>query len=491
MEYIPIALTAMDSGSTVPNALQAAQTQAESAIRVALQSYNIAAVPITVATLAPKPSPAPGKITLKFGITTGLVQRNGKMTSPEQPSWEAVAAEFARTDPEVGQIVFDPNFQPITNGDDCFYQSTRNFSSAALKYLLNVDPLTETDPVFNSSEFVGTVLDQSKYGGKLWMYPLNIQPSVLMYDAKAFTKAGVPLPSNGWTIDQFVDALKQLHAQSGMPVFAMTSSADDDLPLLMLTAAYGGVPIDYRTDPAILLFADPVNVEAIQQVLDLAKAGYIDYLKLGDPVKQNPTQNNAPIQTDILSATSFRHMATNQSSYQVTTFPTGTHFSALAYNIGSVALNAITTHASACYRWIKMLEQHPELFNAMPVKRSVIDDPNLANSQGSDLIALYKRIAQQLDSPNTIPFPSEFSGHTFPQFVVEHWLYEAFDQYVLKGTDLKTALNQSQDWAVGFNTCVANAPPYQPGDTQNLYLHGIRDCAVKFDPTLDSMFNFN
>jgi hypothetical protein len=44
---------------------------------------------------------------------------------------------------------------------------------------------------------------------------------------------------------------------------------------MMLIAAYGGLPIDYRTTPATLNFTDPATISAIQQVLDLAKNGYI------------------------------------------------------------------------------------------------------------------------------------------------------------------------------------------------------------------------
>jgi hypothetical protein len=45
----------------------------------------------------------------------------------------------------------------------------------------------------------------------------------------------------------------------------------------MLIAAYGGLPFDYRTDPPTLNFTDPATVEAIRQVLDLAKADLIQY----------------------------------------------------------------------------------------------------------------------------------------------------------------------------------------------------------------------
>ena len=50
--------------------------------------------------------------------------------------------------------------------------------------------------------------------------------------------------------------------------------------LLMLIAAYGGLPVDYRTTPPTLNFTDPATVDAIRQVLDLARNGTMDYSAL-------------------------------------------------------------------------------------------------------------------------------------------------------------------------------------------------------------------
>jgi hypothetical protein len=47
--------------------------------------------------------------------------------------------------------------------------------------------------------------------------------------------------------------------------------------MLTLIAAYGGLPLDTRTDPPTVNFSDPATVNALQQVLDLVKNGYISY----------------------------------------------------------------------------------------------------------------------------------------------------------------------------------------------------------------------
>ncbi len=90
-----------------------------------------------------------------------------------------------------------------------------------------------------------------------------------------FQQAGVPLPEGTWTLDQFIDALRTLKDYLDKTPFVSHNINGESL--MMLIAAYGGLPIDYRTSPATFNFTDPATVDAIQQVLDLAKNGYIDY----------------------------------------------------------------------------------------------------------------------------------------------------------------------------------------------------------------------
>src|SRR6185436_11822375 len=101
----------------------------------------------------------------------------------------------------------------------------------------------------------------------------------LKYDSDRFSKAGVPQPSLTWTVDQFADALKALKADSiGQSAFIPSNTFGTYL--FQLIAAYGGNPIDYRTTPPTINFTDPATVDAIQQVVNLAKDGNFKYRPL-------------------------------------------------------------------------------------------------------------------------------------------------------------------------------------------------------------------
>src|SRR5262249_13689569 len=111
-------------------------------------------------------------------------------------------------------------------------------------------------------------------------------------------------------------------------------------------------------------------------------------------------------------------------------------------------------------------------------------------SQGADVVATYNQIDALLKDSKTITFPSMFEGGAVAPtgFIMQHWLYEAFDNYVLHDADLDSALKDAENYAKTFQTCAAAIPPYDPSGTQSAqeYLKNYLDCAVKADPRLKS-----
>jgi hypothetical protein len=264
----------------------------------------------------------------------------------------------------------------------------------------------------------------------------------------------------------------------------------------MLIASYGALPLDYRTDPPTINFTDPATVDAIRQVLDLAKNGYLKYQPLGNIMGGGfggRGQMTAPVYTDTLSLFSFRPNANDTPSpYKPTTYPKGSKFNALSYNIGTVYISGKSKNPEACYRWISTIAKHSELFAQMPARRSLLNDPALTSTQGADLVALYNDVATMLQDPNTISIPSQFAGGASPiGFLLQHWLYEAFDKYVLNGGDLEAALKDAETTSKGFQECAVNLPPLDVSsmDKARDYIKQFGDCAVKVDPKLKTLFD--
>jgi ABC-type glycerol-3-phosphate transport system substrate-binding protein len=262
----------------------------------------------------------------------------------------------------------------------------------------------------------------------------------------------------------------------------------------MLVAAYGGLPIDFRTDPPTISFTDPATVDAIRQVLDLAKQGYLKYDAVGNLMggAMFGAGLTAPIYTDTLGLFSLRRMMnTSQTDpYKPTVYPKGSQYAAASFNISTAYISAKSRNPEACYRWISTLATHTELLSALPARRSLLSA--LAQTQGPDVVTLFNETDKLLQDPNTVVFASQFASGTSPTgYLIQHWLYQAFDQYVLQDKDLESALKDAEGIAKGFQACTVNLPPLDTSDTEKArdYIKQFGDCAVKVDPSLKALFD--
>src|SRR5262249_19183344 len=119
-----------------------------------------------------------------------------------------------------------------------------------------------------------------------------------------------------------------------------------------------------------------------------------------------------------------------------------------------------------------------------------INDPTFASTQGADTIALYNQIDKVLQNSNTVSFPSlQGGGGNASTFLLQHWLYEAFDNYVLNNADLARALKDADGYAKTFEGCTASIPPFDPAtQTAQEYNRQFLQCATKTDSRLASLF---
>jgi len=491
LRYVNYLLSALSkaAGAPVQPALLAAETQAVADLRTAASKK--ATTVVNVATPIPSLAPNSGKIVLKFGIKPS----GDAMARLDQ--WYALAADFASKDPQVGQVSIDQGRDTLTasaNQFDCFYLPYNAVTDADLRKILSIGPLADSDPNFNKGDFIGNTLNQLTRDNKLWGVPIQLEPAVLMYDVQAFKQVGVAVTNNAWTLNTFINGLKTLRADpTAPPPFTPFAQSQDGTALLMLITAYGGVPIDYRTNPPTINFTSPATVTAIQQALDLVKQGYMQYTPFG-PVN---SEDNAPgpsrgtrVYADVLNMGNFQLAST--STFKPITYPRGSQFASVSYSIGSAYISAKAPNPEACYRWINTVSQHAELFDAMPARRSLINSPVLAASQGPELVAFYNQIDTLLKDPNTIRIDSQLGRKASPAaFLLQYWLFGAFDTYILKGGDLGAELKAAETKTRALQACVAQLPPYDASNAASAqaYVKQFSACALKIDPALKPYFD--
>lgn len=202
----------------------------------------------------------------------------------ELAAYEALVAAFAAEHPEIdvrlGHIPGDAEYRQrlaagFSSGEppDIFLLNYRRVAPFAAEGALA--PLTDylaASEVIAAADFFPEVIDAFTINGRLWCLPQNVSSLVVYYNRDLFEAAGVPLPTAGWTRDDFVAAAR-----------ALTRDLDGDgrsdqygagvQPSLYRLAPFlwqeGGELVDDPVNPTRLTLDTPEAQRALQWLVDL------------------------------------------------------------------------------------------------------------------------------------------------------------------------------------------------------------------------------
>ncbi len=474
-DYLNQAVSLTTGGQVdAETALQRMQTLAQNTFQLAATHSS----QIVVATPFPTRIAAPNTTSLKVKLVlnTNMLINKGE--------WERFATEFTNIDSEVKQIIIDSGSSTglvdMAVNHDCLLLSY-NATDSDLSKLLPLDPYLAADPNFSKDDIIGNSLARLQLNNKIWGLPIYITPQVLRYNRRLFSKEGVTLSSSTWTVDLFSSMLRTFKTDLPNRVPFATKQPGTAY-ILMLIAAYGGLPLDYRTAPLTVNFTDPATVDAIRQVLDLARQGYIAYSPLTgtNNFLNISTPSGIPIYSSELGA--WNYDTNSSGEYGVTGYPRGTKYIPLSYGMGIGYISATAANPAACYRWLSAVAKHPELYRAMPARHSFLNGSD-TYYEGDYLSAFYREFDARLSDPSAIIIPvNRFDPPEglFPRY----WLERAFDHYVLENADLESELKNAEELAKAFQVCVANVVAAEPLTSQSIY-QVMRDCAHKVDTSLN------
>ena len=499
--YVTSVVTQINSGAgDALSLLQEAEASAISDVQTAAAAAS--STNVIVATAPQEVVLAAGEITLNCAINTGFgggPGRGGDLTNED--AWNAVIADYVASNALVGAVnlvpVSDSDLATLAESYDCFILPSNAVQGSDVSPLLNLDPLLDTDPSFNRNDILPGVLTQVQQNAQTWAMPLAIQPAMISYNPALLAQAGVPEPVNGWTTDAFIDALAQLDQILDDETAPFTPNDPSGSYLLQLVGAFGGVPIDYRTDPPTLNFTDPNAINAIQQVLDLVGKGYIEYTGvanvMGGGMRMGQSGTTA-ISTDTMASLmrGFGRGGNQRDVMLQTLYPQGSSGGFVAFDITTGYISSAAQSPEAAYAFLSTAAAHPELFTGMPVRSSQVGDPAVVAAQGEDVATVYAQLNSLLQNPNTIVFPANSGlGGIASNFLTEYWLKAAFDAYVLEGADLVTELQDAQVTTQAYLDCIA---VYEPDTTTNDdpmmgNFMAMGECANAVDPELNFGMN--
>jgi len=486
-------------------ALQKAETDAIAALETAANRRETEV--IAVITPVPTPVLQANEIGIQFGVSSFI------SPLPNRDAWDAFIADYIANDPQVGNIEFTTGFGGGDFDDlDCYTLTSNQVPTADLSKLLSLDPFMDADPSFDPNDVFGNTLSQLQRDGRTYGFPIMLQPQVLWYNKTVFAENGLPLPEAGWTIDQFIDALQTLKDANRDNADYRPFKADGfgTSYLMMLVAAFGGLPIDNSTTPPTYNLTDPATIAALEQVLDLAKNGLITYQELagsGSTVFFGGGTGGGPeadaIVAETLGALSFRVEALTTSGdtpfdYALTTYPRGSQYTPASYSIGAGYINASSLVADACYRFLSAVSRRADLFNAMPARRSLLSDPAVTATFATPdnvLLDFYSAFGELISAPDVIIVPSPFESlGGSGDFIEQIWINRAYDNYVLREGDLAADLALAESNIAAFRECTSNItlpppPASAPAEEQVAYFQEFADCGIAVDSSLAEIFS--
>lgn len=455
--YLQGALTSIAQGASVEVALQSAQQLAQDNLAqiASLQgNEQIVVAPVEIPTDF-------GGTSIKFGLFTGTQFFN-------RAQWEDVIEAFVASDAGIDQIELnfiapmEGYWDEIPRNDCIFGYDYKQYDNADL---LVLDPLLDADASFDPADVVGDVMLEMQRDGNTYALPVAVFPQALRYNPDLFLEANIPAPDGTWTVNEFIDALQQLTSvYDGAPLYF---DLNYSTPWELLMAGFGAAPVDYSTEPPTLHLTDPDVIDAIRQVLDLAKSGLIDYqtmatffgVGIGTLIPAN-----APMVSDQLNSSLIDRAS---MGYELTTFPLGSDNTPISFYTNSSFIFSDAPYPEACYRWLREITRHPELFEAMPAYHSMIDNPVTSAVHGETEIATFRRFADMMESPDRVFIRSYGLG-----IGVSLFMNRAFDRYVLEDADLEAELALAQELTLAYQDC-------SPGRNANLL-----ECLLEVDPTI-------
>jgi multiple sugar transport system substrate-binding protein len=202
----------------------------------------------------------------------------------EVAAYQKLVAAFQARYPDI-----PVELRPVADEDSYMQQLVTTFSAGAppdvilLNYrrivqfasqggLEAVGPYLAASKVVQEGDFYPTAMSAFRWDGKLWCIPQNASSLVVYYNRDLFTAAGLPLPANDWTRDDFLAAAraltKDLNGDGQVDQYGVGVQAS-----LMRLAPFiwqdGGELLDNPTQPTRLTLDSPATLVAFRWFVDL------------------------------------------------------------------------------------------------------------------------------------------------------------------------------------------------------------------------------
>jgi multiple sugar transport system substrate-binding protein len=208
----------------------------------------------------------------------------------EQAAYEQVIAGFEAAHPDIDvEVDYTPgqsDFQrkvstDFAGGDppDLFLINYRQFGQYAARGALEpIGPYLEASETISADEYATVPMDAFKYrGAEQVCMPQNVSSLVVYYNVDLFNANGVPLPTDGWTWDEFIAAAETLTQDTdGDGTTDLYGVAVEPIMYRFVSFIWsaGGEVVDDLDNPTRLTLDTPEAIDGIEKFISLGVTGH-------------------------------------------------------------------------------------------------------------------------------------------------------------------------------------------------------------------------
>lgn len=450
-------------GVAVDEALARAQERAIEAQAELAQAAPTAPRPVAAAL----PTPAPGETAIRFAPAPGNERLYRALATAFQAEHPGIAIEI---------VPYASDLLALPAAADCFAGPAQlaDPSSGMQSEILNLDPLLSADASLDLADFYPQFLSPMVQGGSLWGLPYGGDALMVYFNPDLFAAAGLPLPSPGWTMDDFLSTALALSGD-GRYGFATREGAYGDL--LFVLERLGARLVDDDHDPPRPAFDDPSVSAALEQYAGLARqaaltpatpstqSGWPDASVVGDH-PAGVASGDVAMWVDYL--TDYAAAPPLPFEAAVAPLPLGDR-ATTEFDVRAFYISARSAAPHACWEWITYLSAQPQVATALPARQRVAASPEWRAQVGEIALPAYHAALEYGDAPVfRLRWEIPWLAYTYP------WLDAAF-KAVVAGENAHAALATVQAQAEQLIACAEAGGT--PADREVL-----RQCAHQIDP---------
>lgn len=246
-------------------------------------------------------------------------------------------------------------------------------------------PYLEQSQQLDIDQLYEPAVNSFRFDDKLWCVPQNVSSLVVYYNQDLFEAAGLPLPSNDWTWEEFVNAGLALTKDTNGDGVTDQYGAGID-PVLFRLAPFiwqnGGELVDDPANPTQLVLDSPAALAAFQWFVDLQTKHHM----VPDAAAEASESSESRFMNGTLgmyfnsrrSTPTFRTI--EDFTWNVAPLPRGTEPASILHTDG-YCMAASSAQKEAAWRFIEFANSQPgqELMvvtgRTVPSMRAVAESP--------------------------------------------------------------------------------------------------------------------